>query len=151
MFTARSRRHAFMIVAFSRSSRPIRPISWERLIIVPGSSADTISAACCSSSLFTGEKTDETATDRMPRSPISAAKRCNSFGSSGEIWRPSNSCPPCPRNQWFPSASRSRSGQSTIGGSACVAGRPSRMQAVGIRRFASTTAFVKCVVPIITA
>ena len=37
------------------------------------------------------------------------------------------------------------------GGSACVAGSPRRTAAVGISRFASTTAFVKCVVPIITA
>jgi hypothetical protein len=37
-----------------------------------------------------------------------------------------------------------------MGGSACVAGSPSRIAAVGIRRFASTTAFVKWVVPIIT-
>ena len=110
-----------MIVAFSRSSRPIRPISWERLIIVPGSSSATISAARCSSSLLTGEKTEEIATDRISRLPISAATRRSSSGSSGEISRPSNSWPPCARNQWLPSAPRSRSGQSTIGGSACVA------------------------------
>src|SRR5690348_10397272 len=44
-----------------------------------------------------------------------------------------------------------RCGQSTIGGSAWVAGSPRRIAAVGIRRLASTTALVKCVVPIITA
>src|SRR5258708_2588646 len=38
-----------------------------------------------------------------------------------------------------------------MGGSACVAGSPSLTTAVGIKRLASTTAFVKWVVPIITA
>ena len=48
-------------------------------------------------------------------------------------------------------AARRSSGQSTIGGSAAVAGKPSRTAAVGARSRRCTTALVKCVVPIITA
>ena len=46
--------------------------------------------------------------------------------------------------------SRRSSGQSTIGGKQTVAGKPRRIQAVGVRCLRSTTAFVKWVVPIIT-
>ena len=42
------------------------------------------------------------------------------------------------------------SGQSTKGGKAAVAGKPRRIAAVGSNRRRSTTALVKCVVPIIT-
>ena len=48
-------------------------------------------------------------------------------------------------------ANRRSSGQSTIGGSDAVAGKPSRTAAVGARSRRCTTALVKCVVPIITA
>jgi hypothetical protein len=85
---------AFTIVAFSRSSRPIRPISWESEIGTPGSSAARISAARSSNSMFTGEKTEETATERMPRARMSSAVRRSSSGSSSEMSRPSNSWPP---------------------------------------------------------
>src|SRR6185437_11112216 len=46
--------------------------------------------------------------------------------------------------------SRRSSGQSTIGGSEAVAGRPRRTAAVWARSRRCTTALVKCVVPIIT-
>ena len=82
---------------------------------------------------------------------MSAATRRSSSGSSGEISRPSNSWPPWQRWTWPPSAARSSSGQSTIGGSAAVAGSPSRIAAGRRQPPRSTTAFVKCVVPIITA
>ncbi len=147
---ARSRRQAFMIAAFSRSSRPIRPISADSVICVPGSASARISPARFSNSFETGENTDDTATDLIPLAAICAAIPRNSASSSGEITRPSNSLPPCARYQWLPSTSRRSAGQSTIGGRLCVAGRHSRTVATCARSRRCTTALVKCVVPIIT-
>ena len=83
-----------MIVAFSRSSRPIRPISCESEIAAPGSSSAITAAASCSASALTGEKTDEIATVEIPFAAKSAAARRSSSGSTAEIRRPSNSWPP---------------------------------------------------------
>ncbi len=83
-----------MIVAFSRSSRPIRPISCESEIAAPGSSSAITAAASCSASALTGEKTDEIATVEMPFAAKSAAARRSSSGSTAEMRRPSNSWPP---------------------------------------------------------
>ena len=88
---------------------------------------------------------------RIPFAAKSAAARFSSSGSTAEIRRPSNSWPPWQMRTSPPSASRSAVGHATIGGSASVAGSPSRITPVGASRRASTTAFVKCVVPIITA
>jgi hypothetical protein len=62
-----------------------------------GASAVMIAAASCSMLVFTGEKTEETATAVIPLSLSSAATRFTSSTSSGEISRPSNSCPPWQR------------------------------------------------------
>jgi N-methylhydantoinase A len=55
------------------------------------------SAARSSICGLTGEKTDEIATERMPLPRMSTAIPRNSFSSSAEISRPSNSWPPCAR------------------------------------------------------
>lgn len=83
------------MVAFSLASKPIRPISWESDRWTPSpSSAPRISAARCSNSPLTGEKTEEIATERSPRAAMSAATRFNSSGSRSEMGVPSYSCPP---------------------------------------------------------
>jgi len=89
---ASSRSAALMIVAFSRSSSPMRPISWESEMAAsaPSTSA-TISAARTSRSWLTGLNTDEIATERIPCDFMSSACARISSGSRGEIGRPSNS------------------------------------------------------------
>ena len=149
---ASSRRAALMIVAFSRSSRPTRPISCDSEIGTSGpSSSATISAARCSNSVLTGEKTELIATERTPCAAMSAQWRRSSSGSSAEMGLPSNSWPPCARYARPAMAATRRCGQSTIGGSDAVAGSPRRSAAVGASRRASTSALMKCVVPIMTA
>ena len=86
-----------MIAAFSRSSRPMRPISLDSVMCAPGSALAKISPACFSNSAVTGEKTEVMAMELMPLAPMSAAMPSSSASSSGEITRPSNSLPPCAR------------------------------------------------------
>ena len=78
MFAASSRRQAFMIVAFSRSSRPMRPISCDSEMRSAGQLLGDHGAASRSASAFTGEKTDEIATVRIPFAAKSAAARFSS-------------------------------------------------------------------------
>ncbi len=71
-----------MIVAFSRSSSPMRPISLESENATSGpSSAARISCARCSNSSLIGEKTEEIATERMPAAAMASAWRFSSSGS----------------------------------------------------------------------
>ena len=88
---ASTRRQAFRMAAFSRSSRPIRPISLDLVMKASGTSAESIAAASPSISGFTGENTDETAIALIPLVLISAAAALISSGSNFEISRPSNS------------------------------------------------------------
>ena len=97
MCAASSRSAALIIVAFSRSSKPIRPISWDSEIATSGSCAAMISAARVSNSALTGEKTEVIATLRTPAAPMSSAALRSSLSSSSAMWRPSNSCPPWTR------------------------------------------------------
>ena len=139
-----------MIVAFSRSSRPIRPISCEREIAAPGSSCAITAAASCSASAFTGEKTDEIATVRIPFAAKSAAARFSSFG------RPRD---PASVELVAAVAEAHVAAEPLAQGSRPRDHRRQRLRRrqpkpitpVGASRRASTTAFVKCVVPIITA
>ena len=80
-----------MIVAFSRSSSPIRPISCERLTAASGYSSPISAAIATSCSEVTGEKTDVTAKDEMPRARASSTALSTSSRSGAEIARPSNS------------------------------------------------------------
>ena len=88
------RRQALTIVAFSRSSSPMRPTSCERLTAASGSVSRTIAAASCSNSALTGLNTLEIATLAIPFAATSSATRRISSRSIGEITRPSNSWPP---------------------------------------------------------
>ena len=63
---ATSPRQALSAAAFSRSSRPIRPISWERVILRPWPTRLITAAASISWAGFTGENTPEMATARTP-------------------------------------------------------------------------------------
>lgn len=140
-----------MMVAFSRSRKPTRPISFDSDTVRSGTSFLRISAARSSIALVTGENTEVTAAVLSPRARIPAVMRINSFSSSGAISRLSNSWPPRTMNVCRPSVVARSSGQSTIGGRPRVAGRPRRTAATSSSRLRSTTALVKCVVPIITA
>ena len=86
-----------MIAAFSRSSRPMRPISEDSVMCAPGSALAKISPAIFSHSLDTGENTAEMATVSMPFCRMSSAMPSSSASSSGEMMRPSNSLPPWAR------------------------------------------------------
>ena len=139
-----------MIVAFSRSSRPIRPISCESEIAASGSSCAITAAASCSASALTGEKTDEIATVRIPFAAKSAAARSQLVRLERGDPAPVELVAAVADAHVAAERVAQRVGQSTIGGSASVAGSPSLITPVGASRCASTTAFVKCVVPIIT-
>ena len=106
------------------------------------------SISCCG---LTGENTPDTATARTPSRRIPSSASRIPPASRGEISRPSNSWPPRTRKVRAPSASRSSAGQSTSGGSDSVAGSARRSTAVGARRFRSSRALVRWVVPTITA
>ncbi len=97
VFMASSRRQAFMMAAFSRSSNPIRPMVLESVMFASGITCFTTSAAFSSNAAFTGENTDEIAMALTPFCLMSSAMRRISSGSNGEISRPSNSCPPWAR------------------------------------------------------
>ena len=149
--SASLRSDALRMVAFSRSRSPTRPISRDSDTETPGIASRKTSAAADSMSPSTGEKTEVMATDETPALLTSAATRRSSPTWRADISRPSNSCPPRHTYTWLPSALRRLSGQSTMGGTDRVAGAPRRTAAVGAICRASTTAFVKWVVPIITA
>ena len=81
------------MVAFSRSSRPIEPISWLSETCTSPSSRLTISAAASSCRRETGANTLVIATpSAVP--PTSPRKRAMASVSSGDRSRPSNSMPP---------------------------------------------------------
>ena len=63
---AMSPRQALRVAAFSRSSSPIRPFSWDRHRRKSGASSRMIAAASVSWAGFTREKTPERATARAP-------------------------------------------------------------------------------------
>ena len=91
---ASSVRQAFMMVAFSRSNSPTRPISFESETPSPATSELKISAARTSMPALTGENTEVMATAFRPFSRMSRPTSRSSFSSNGEISRPSNSWPP---------------------------------------------------------
>ena len=92
----------------------------------------------------------EMATDDSPFARISHAAWRTASASSGMKGRPSYSCPPSAIHT-PPSTRRARSaGQSQNGGSEALAGMPSRSAPTRVSRRRCTTAFMKCVVPIIT-
>ena len=140
-----------MIAAFSRSRRPMRPISLESVIWAPGMASAKSSPARFSKSPLTGEKTEVMAIERMPLAAMSLAIPFNSSSLSGLRspgrrihYRHGQDKCDC-RSTVFRS-----SGQSTIGSGEAVAGRPRRTAAVWARSRRCTTALVKWVVPIIT-
>ena len=117
--SASSRRHAFMIVAFSRSSRPIRPISCERLI---DSARQLLAENRCGLFLELGvhrreHRRDGDRADACVRGcppPRAAARRGRAARSRGRRTRGRRG-----RGRRAPPiALRSRGGQSTSGGSA---------------------------------
>ena len=81
------------MVAFSRSSSPIEPISWLSEVCTSPSSRLTISAASNSWRAETGANTLVIATPSAP-SPTSPRKRAMASVSSGDSSWPSNSIPP---------------------------------------------------------
>ena len=91
---ARSTRQAFITVAFSRSRKPMRPISCESESRMPGTSSATMAAARCSISAVTGENTELIAAAVMFFCLSSRATLRTPISSSGAISRPSNSLPP---------------------------------------------------------
>ena len=140
-----------MTVAFSRSSRPTRPISWDSETASPGRRSRRISAARSSVSAVSGLKIEVTAAEVTPAAPRASATLASSSGSNGEISRPSNSWPPWHRKTCPPIASTRACGQPDNGGTPAEAGSPSRIAAVRANPRACTTALVKWVVPIATA
>ena len=148
---ASAARAAFSSVAFSRSSRPMRPSSCESVTATSGSSSRRIVAARVSHSALRGEKTEAMATEVMPAARIRRAASRMPVSSNGTIGRPSYSWPPSSMTTSPRTRAARSSGQSTKGGSEALAGRPIRMAATRVRSRRWTTALVKCVVPIMTA
>ena len=140
-----------MMAAFSRSKKPMRPISFDSEIAAPGSSLRMISAARSSIVEFMGEKIDEIATDRSPFVLNPRAASATAPSSRGAISRPSNSWPPSTICTLSPNVAASSVGQSVKGGRPHAAGSARRTTPTGKSRLRSTKAFVKWVVPIITA
>ena len=137
---------AFKMVAFSRSMRPIEPISLEMDTCTSSpSTSRAISAARSSSSLRTVENTHDTAT--ASTRPFTPAKKARHAASSNTARRlPSYSKPPSMMVESTHTAAMS-SAQSTMGGMPTVAGAPMRRMAMGARPLRSTMAFVHWVVP----
>ena len=135
------------MVAFSRSIRPIEPISLEMDTCTSGPITSRHSFAASSSwSLRTVENTLEMAMDLTPFSRISWKKARAASRSKGASSLPSCSKPPpmilLPTAiPWISSA------QSSMGRTAIVAGAPSRRMPMGARFFRSTMALVHWVVP----
>jgi hypothetical protein len=80
---------ALSSAAFSRSSRPMPPISCEQVMATPGNAARRISAVSVSCSPVRGEKSAVTATAARPRAHISRAATSTAARSSGRKGRPS--------------------------------------------------------------
>ena len=68
------------MAAFSRSSKPMRPISLDSVILASGMTERTISALCSSKVALTGENTDEIAMAFKPASRIFLAISRTSSG-----------------------------------------------------------------------
>src|SRR5215831_1521124 len=141
---------ALSTVAFSRSRRPTVPISWlrDRSTLLPATSR-TRSAALSSCSGETGANTLTIAT-ASTRSAIGSTKRAMASSSSGAIGRLSNSKPPPTMTSPADTASRRSGGHVDSGGTASVAGAPSRTTATRRRPRRSRIALVAWVVPSIT-
>ena len=137
---------AFKMVAFSRSIRPIEPISLEMDTCTSSpSTSRAMVAARSSSSLRTVENTLDTATaSTRPFTPSKNARHAASSNSARRL--PSYSKPPSMMSESTHTAAIS-SAQSTIGGMPTVAGAPMRRMAMGARPLRSTMAFVHWVVP----
>ena len=102
---------AFMTVAFSRSSRPMEPISWLSDTGMSPSSSRTTSAAARSWRSETDANTLVTATaSALPATRL--RNRRSSSTPSGTISRPSNSRPPGTMASPTEIASRRSAGQS---------------------------------------
>ncbi len=151
VFRASSMRQALRRVAFSRSSRPMRPSRWDTVTATSGHSSRTIAAASSSHDAFSGENTAAMATEWMPASRIRRAAARMPVPSNGTSGRPSNSWPPSSITTSARTRFARSSGQSTKGGSEAPEGRPMRTAATRPRSRRCTTALVKWVVPIITA
>ena len=149
-----SRRQALRIVAFSRSSRPIRPISCERLTasVADSSSRDHRRGRRLELGVDRREDRRDRDRARCPGARMSSTARRSSSGSSSRD-RPAVElvaavAEVAARRRRPPAAVRaSRPSAAAL----ASPGSPSRIAAVGCSRLPSTTAFVKCVVPIITA
>ena len=138
---------AFKIVAFSRSIRPIEPISLEMETWTSSPITWRQSLAASSSwSLRTVEKTQDTAMDFTPFSFMSVKNFSASSRSNGASSLPSYSKPP-PMMTLPAAILRMSSAQSTIGRMPVEAGAPMRKMPIGARFLRSTMAFVHCVVP----
>src|SRR6185312_14040965 len=142
-------RAPFRIVAFSRSSRPIEPISWLSEMCTSPSSRLTISAAASSCRAETGANTLVMATpSAVPAT--SPRNRAIAPVSSGARSRPSNSMPPSTITAPAEIARVRSGGQPNIGRMLRVAGPPIRITAIRRSLRRSSTALVACVVPSIT-
>src|SRR5215470_7767575 len=137
------------MVAFSRSSRPIEPISWLSETCVSPSSRLTISAA---SSSCRGETGANTLVITMPWAapPTWPRNRAMASVSRGDMSRPSNSMPPSTIVVPTEMASVRSRGHPNIGRTLRVAGPPILMTATRRSFRRSSTALVACVVPSMT-
>src|SRR3989441_7319870 len=129
----------------------MRPSSCDSVTAALGHSACRIAAARVSHSALRGENTEAIATEAVPAARIRRAASRMPVSSNGTIGRPSYSCPPSSMTTSPRTSAARSSGQSTKGGSDALAGRPIRTAATRVRSRRWTTAFVKCVVPIMTA
>lgn len=135
------------MVAFSRSMRPMEPISLETDTWTSSPITSRHSPAAARSwSSRTVENTQEMATERTPLafSPWKKARAASS--SKGASSLPSYSKPP-PMTAVSTAMERRSSAQSTMGGMPTVAGAPMRSTPMGARWRRSTMALVHWVVP----
>jgi hypothetical protein len=116
------------MVAFSRSSRPIEPISWLSEMCTSPSSRLTTSAASSSCRGETGANTLVIATPSAAP-PTSPRNRAIASVSSGDRSRPSNSMPPSTMAAPTETASARSRGHPNIGRTLWVAGPPSLIAA----------------------
>src|SRR5499433_1329491 len=137
------------IVAFSRSSRPIVPISWLSETWISPSSRLTISAA---SSSCRGETGANTLVMTMPwaATPTLPRNRAMASVSRGDRSRPSNSMPPSTIVVPTEMVSVRSRGHPNIGRTLRVAGPPILITATRRRFRRSSTALVAWVVPSMT-
>ena len=137
---------AFKMVAFSRSTRPIEPISLEMEMRTSSpSTSRAMAAAASSSSLRTPANTQLMATEStLPFTPSKKARHAASSKSAKRL--PSNSKPP-PIMAVSTATAEISSDQSTMGGMPTEAGAPIRRMAMGAKPLRSTMALVHCVVP----